>query len=822
MSLSGIDFGNCKSVVAVVQNKSVIVVEDDQGKRETPSVISFVGKRRLIGVLGKSEKNRNLSNTIIHPKSILSSSFPHHQTSRTHSSTRALRIKKNSRDELCVVIDYKSSVDQNTNKQEDLELSKTQIGGIMFAHLRSILELRTEQKEHKCVLAYPIHFTESKRRCFKIAAEISGLKPVSIISESRAICLAYACGRTGLPKETERPRTVLFADFGHTHFTATIGDFNTERIHIRSVSSDPTIGSCLIDDLLFEHVCSLIKDKYQFNLLDQETTDPKPIAKLMDSVIKAKETLSINPKSARINIDSLYNDTDISINVNGQDFRKLCEPVYQKIINVILTALGRARIKTNQIDFIEVVGGSSRIPSFKTKISDFFGKNVSTTLNSTECIAQGCAYQSLLLFPNNENGPKFQIIDFNLYPIALTLKNLTQNEIQKEMLIEKEKEKEKIKEKEKEKEKENENENENETEIEIEKENDNKKKNEKEKEKEKIMKIKNDWIEEKIEINKNNSINLVNYGEIPTLNGGTQIKKNEINSPFQIQIQYPPKDIYKNTIPELKHISENEQLIQKNIIMRIPKLNYKDEKGIIDVQFEIDDYGLVNIKSICAYDQPIMEKKLSFQNSPYTRLQFKQYSNGGYRENEIARLIKNEFKMNEENQRVIDRLVMKNELESYLYFVQNSLEKEWRLFIQEEEGKILKKHLKMLENWIYNEGSDVSLEKYSHKNEELIEKISPIKQRIYERLNRPKVIQQFLKNIECTENNLKNKKFTNLKKNDSNKLFQICQIYRKWIKTAMKNQRRLKINQDPTVRVKDIQLQMNRFLEQLNNILNQK
>ncbi|KAJ3424480.1 hypothetical protein M0813_09414 [Anaeramoeba flamelloides] len=777
MSLSGIDFGNYKSVVAIVQNRSAIVIEDDQGKRETPSIISFVGKRRLIGVLGKSEKNRNLPNTIIHPKSLLALPFTHPEVSRLIPSTSPLRISKNSTGELCVVIDYKSQIDQENNDPEDLKLSTTQIGGIMLSHLKHVLELRTKKTEQQCVLAYPIHFPQRRRRCLKIAAEISGLKPIAIISESRAICLAYACGRTGLPKKTEKPRTVLFADFGHTHFTITIGNFNVDTIHIRSVSSDPMIGSGLIDDRLFAHVCGLINKKYKFNLL--EITDPKPIAKLMDAVIKAKENLSMNQKSARINVDSLYNDIDVSVNVDGEDFQKLCEPVYEKIIMAILFALERASIGIDQIDFIEIVGGSSRIPSFKTKISDFFGKNVSTTLNATECIAQGCAYQGLLLFPNKENSPKFKIIDFNLYPISLTWQNLSENEIEKEMELKKE---------------ENENENENENVIQ------------------------NNWIDQKIEINRNNSISLLKYGEISSLNGDIRFIKKEKNSPFQVQIQYTPKDISKTTIPELKHIGEIEQLIEKFTIIDIPKLNYQGEKGMMRAQFEIDRYGLVHIKSVWALNQPRIQKNVSSQNPPFTKLQLKKYSHGGYSDNEIAVLIWNEFEMNEENQKVIDRLEMKNELESYLYFVKNALNNEWKLFVQEKEKILIEKHLLNLEDWIYGEGFEVRKEKYQQKNEELVKLISPIKQRIYERLNRPKIIQQFLSKIDQTE-----KKFNNNSKNQENKkLLQICQIYRKWITSAMKRQNKLNVNQEPIIKVEGIKQQMNRFLKQLNSISNQK
>lgn len=42
---------------------------------------------------------------------------------------------------------------------------------------------------------------------------------------------------------------------------------------------------------------------------------------------------------------------------------------------------------------MEIVGGASRIPAVKERISKFFGKELNTTLNADEAVARGCALQ---------------------------------------------------------------------------------------------------------------------------------------------------------------------------------------------------------------------------------------------------------------------------------------------------------------------------------------------------------------------------------------------------------------------------------------------
>lgn len=50
-------------------------------------------------------------------------------------------------------------------------------------------------------------------------------------------------------------------------------------------------------------------------------------------------------------------------------------------------------LKKDDIYAVEIVGGASRIPAIKERISKFFGKELSTTLNADEAVARGCALQ---------------------------------------------------------------------------------------------------------------------------------------------------------------------------------------------------------------------------------------------------------------------------------------------------------------------------------------------------------------------------------------------------------------------------------------------
>lgn len=52
-----------------------------------------------------------------------------------------------------------------------------------------------------------------------------------------------------------------------------------------------------------------------------------------------------------------------------------------------------AELSRDDIYAVEIVGGATRMPAVKERITKFFGKDVSTTLNADEAVARGCALQ---------------------------------------------------------------------------------------------------------------------------------------------------------------------------------------------------------------------------------------------------------------------------------------------------------------------------------------------------------------------------------------------------------------------------------------------
>lgn len=263
------------------------------------------------------------------------------------------------------------------------------------------------------VLSTPAWFTDAQRRAMLDAAEIAGLNPLRLINDTTATALGYGLPKTDLPDEND-PRNVVFCDFGHSSYQVAVVSFIKGQLTVMGTAQDRNFGGRDFDLALLKHFAEEFKGKYKIDVL----SSPKAIFRLAAGCERLKKVLSANAM-APLNVESLMEDIDANSQLKREEFEALIAPLLERVQNPLEQALAQAGLTKDQIHSVEMVGGSSRVPALKERVSAFFGKTLSFTSNQDEAVARGCTLACATL------SPVFKVRDFTIhdstpYPIKVT------------------------------------------------------------------------------------------------------------------------------------------------------------------------------------------------------------------------------------------------------------------------------------------------------------------------------------------------------------------------------------------------------------------
>ena len=294
------------------------------------------------------------------------------------------------------------------------QFTATQLTAMFLQRAKATASAELKLAVNDMVIAVPAWYTDAQRRSLIDAAEIAGLKVLRLINETTATALGYGITKTDLPGPEEKPRRVAFIDVGHSNYTCSIVEFKKGELKVVSTAYDRHFGGRNFDKAIVDHFAVEFKEKFKIDI----NANGKARLRVAAACEKLKKVLSANA-GAPINIESLMNDVDVRGFLKREELEELMKPLLERAHIPLEQALAEAKLTKEDIDFIEVVGGGSRVPALKAIIQEFFGKTLNFTLNADEAIARGCAFSCAIL------SPVFRVRDFSIhdivnYPIEFT------------------------------------------------------------------------------------------------------------------------------------------------------------------------------------------------------------------------------------------------------------------------------------------------------------------------------------------------------------------------------------------------------------------
>lgn len=212
------------------------------------------------------------------------------------------------------------------------------------------------QNIEQIVVSVPNQSSEQFRKSIVDACAIAGMRVVELIEDGTAAALCYATSRPVPPGVTE---TLLFCNMGAAFTSITLAQTTTNDVKIlRSVGA--RLGGRDFDQALFQHLAAECASKFRIDV----ASNKKASAKLLRAIQQAKTVLSTGT-SATIELESLMDDTDVTLPFTRPLFVQVCGALIERFQQLVRTALvndADANASPNANVKVELLGSALILP----------------------------------------------------------------------------------------------------------------------------------------------------------------------------------------------------------------------------------------------------------------------------------------------------------------------------------------------------------------------------------------------------------------------------------------------------------------------------
>ena len=372
----GIDLGTTNSVVSYLQaDGKVKVIPNPEGTMTTPSVVAF--KPNGEEIVGNAAKRQAITN----PDTVSS-------IKRKMGTNEKVHIN-------CINKDF----------------TPQEISAKILAYMKSYAEKNIGQKVEKAVITVPAYFNDAQRQATKDAGKIAGLDVVRIINEPTAASLAY-----GL-ENTQKNETILVFDLGGGTLDVSILDIGEGTFEVVATSGDNKLGGDDWDNAVAKWIHDRIKEKFNIDINDKMAQQ-----RYKDAAEKAKIELSSS-------VETTISLPFIGMNANGPinfeetltraKFEELTKDLLYRCEGPIQKAMADAKITSNDLDQVLLIGGSIRMPAVQALVKRFTNKTPNLSVNPDEAVSIGAAIQGGIV-----SGDVKDVVLLDVTPLTLGIETM--------------------------------------------------------------------------------------------------------------------------------------------------------------------------------------------------------------------------------------------------------------------------------------------------------------------------------------------------------------------------------------------------------------
>ncbi len=365
MALVGIDLGTTNSLVCVWKDNKPNLLKNSLGNVMTPSVVGLNDDGNVL--VGEIAKNRRVS----HPD--------------------------------LTVAEFKRTMGSATQyKLMDKSYYPEELSAFLLKKMISDASEQMGEPVTEAVISVPAYFDDNQREATKRAAEIAGITVKRLINEPSAAVLynQWKHGNTG------QEGIYLVIDFGGGTLDISVVDCFENIIEIIAVSGDNQLGGKDFDKELALDFCD--KCGINFDVLNKITQE-----NILWTAENVKRTLS-SQKSVTMHIT--IDNKDYEHTYTNEELLKATATVLSRIKSIINDAINGAKISTEKIVDIILVGGSCKMPVVQKYLSALFHRDITADSDIDYYVGYGTGVLAGII---NREGSISDIVMTDVCPFSL-------------------------------------------------------------------------------------------------------------------------------------------------------------------------------------------------------------------------------------------------------------------------------------------------------------------------------------------------------------------------------------------------------------------
>ena len=400
----GIDLGTTYSAMAIIENGEPKIIENKEGARITPSVVSLTKTgERLVGIVAKRQAITNHKNTIYSIKRLIGRKFTDPEVQRD-KKLLPYEIKESSDGG----VEVKMGSDANERWFKTPEIS-----AMILQKLKQDAEAKLGEKITEAIITCPAYFDDSQRKATKVAGEIAGFDVKRVINEPTAAALAYGLTR-------KKDQQIVVYDFGGGTFDISILNVTSDTVEVKATGGDTHLGGDDFDQKIIDWLVTNFKKDQGIDL----SKDSLAIQRLKETAEKTKIELSSSMET-EINLPFITSSESgpqhLYYKLTRSELENMVREYIDKSIGLVRQTLKEAGLEPKDIEEIVLVGGQTRMPAMQKAVKDFFNREPNKTINPDEVVAIGAAIQAGIL-----QGEVRDVLLLDVTPLSLGIETFGQ------------------------------------------------------------------------------------------------------------------------------------------------------------------------------------------------------------------------------------------------------------------------------------------------------------------------------------------------------------------------------------------------------------